>query len=310
MERKVERSPSSSGPRKPGLVRRRVTYGLILGAVALSLIGWDFATGRSFGIAVLTAAALGLSVSEVLRMLSVGGPPVSRGPAVLAAISMVALQVAGHEAPGAVSLPPDVDLLLVLGFLMLCWSSGLRGTPSPEKLRSLLVTTFGVVYVLGLGAFTMRVRYLGEELGGAATSGANLGTWLVLFAIVAAKGSDIFAFFTGYALGKRKLIPKVSPGKTIAGGVGALLGAILITLGLSALTGLGDVFPWWAAVPLGILLGVTAMVGDLVESLIKRSTATKDSGGLVPEFGGALDIIDSILFVLPVVYVAAWAFAG
>src|SRR5690606_24094247 len=122
----------------------------------------------------------------------------------------------------------------------------------------------------------MRVRYLDELLPAALRLEApDVGAAALLFAILAAKGTDIVAFFTGRALGRRKLIPHISPGKTVAGGVGALVAGAVITAAFALLTDLRVVFPWWACAPLGILIGVTAMVGDLVESLIKRSTAVK-----------------------------------
>ena len=98
---------------------------------------------------------------------------------------------------------------------------------------------------------------------------------------------------------------KTSAVKTIAGGVGAIAGAILITFGFLHWSSLSAIFTWSVALPLGILLGMTSMVGDLVESLVKRSSRVKDSGALVPEFGGVMDIIDSVLFVMPGVYAAA-----
>jgi phosphatidate cytidylyltransferase len=115
----------------------------------------------------------------------------------------------------------------------------------------------------------------------------------------------VFAFFTGRFLGKRKLIPKVSPGKTWAGAVGGLLGCVAITCLFSVCSDLGRVFPWTLAPVWGILVGISAQAGDLVESLLKRCAQVKDAGRLVPEFGGVLDIIDSILFCAPVIYLGA-----
>jgi phosphatidate cytidylyltransferase len=133
----------------------------------------------------------------------------------------------------------------------------------------------------------------------------NIGYAAILYLVLAAKGTDMFAFFAGRFLGKRKLIPWISPGKTWAGGVGGLAGCVGITYAFLTYSDLGRVFNWRAALPLGIIVGLSAMAGDLVESLLKRSTAVKDSGGLVPEFGGVLDIIDCILFAAPTIYVAA-----
>ena len=133
---------------------------------------------------------------------------------------------------------------------------------------------------------------------------SSVGYAAVLYMVLVAKGTDMFAFFTGRFLGKRKMIPWISPGKTWAGGVGGVAGAVLITAAFVQWSSLGRIFGWSMVVPLGILMAVVASAGDLVESLVKRSAAVKDSGGLVPEFGGVLDIIDCILFAAPAVYFA------
>ncbi len=120
--------------------------------------------------------------------------------------------------------------------------------------------------------------------------------WLLLVVCL----SDTAAYFTGMALGKRKLYPQISPGKTIEGSIGALL--------ISALVGtLGALFMlpnlhWFEAVLLSLVVGLLAQVGDLVESGIKRVFSVKDSGRFLPGHGGLLDRIDSVIF--PAVFIA------
>ena len=116
-----------------------------------------------------------------------------------------------------------------------------------------------------------------------------IGTW----------ASDTFAYFIGSRWGRRKLCPEISPGKTVEGALGGLGGTLLVVGWLgSAFAGL----QLEQALLLGCLIGVAAPVGDLVESRLKRYAGVKDSGAILPGHGGMLDRIDSLLFVVPVVY--------
>ncbi len=116
--------------------------------------------------------------------------------------------------------------------------------------------------------------------------------------------ADIAAYFAGRAFGKRKLAPRVSPGKTIAGAVAGVLGAV-VWIGLSSLWdgtyGHALVARWsfWLALPLAAALGVLSIIGDLFESLLKRRAGRKDSSALLPGHGGVYDRIDAILPVAP-----------
>ena len=128
------------------------------------------------------------------------------------------------------------------------------------------------------------------------------GTWWVLAALIGVWSFDSAAFFAGRSFGRHKLAPSISPGKTWEGVVGGLVFSITASL-LVTVVPLG--VPWYMAVLLGILIGGAAVLGDLVESLIKRQTHVKDSGQIMPGHGGILDRIDSMLFVLIAVYLFA-----
>jgi len=133
------------------------------------------------------------------------------------------------------------------------------------------------------------MTYWGELSAGAAYVWlAFVGTW----------ASDTFAFFIGSYLGRHKLCLAISPNKTIEGALGGMLGSI-IAIGL-----LGILFklPISHSIIMGILVGITAPVGDLVESAIKRFAGVKDSGQILPGHGGILDRFDSILFTVPAIY--------
>jgi len=133
------------------------------------------------------------------------------------------------------------------------------------------------------------MTYWGELPAGAAYVWlAFIGTW----------ASDTFAFFIGSYLGRHKLCSRISPNKTIEGALGGMLGSII------ALVAMGMLFklPVGHSAIMGILIGIAAPVGDLVESAIKRFAGVKDSGQILPGHGGILDRFDSILFTVPAIY--------
>jgi len=104
--------------------------------------------------------------------------------------------------------------------------------------------------------------------------------------------------------GRRKLIPRVSPGKTVEGSIGALVGTVVVALLYSEVLRLFPSYQlgYGAALVFGLLVSVTAQIGDLAESLLKRDAGVKDSGTLFPGHGGVLDRLDSLLFTLPLAY--------
>jgi phosphatidate cytidylyltransferase len=284
---------------KPGVLKRRVIFGAILLAISCGLLHVDWRTGTSYGIAVMTAAAMVFGLRELHRMLETIGPVPHKLAAQGLGALVVAGQVAQHEGLWSFQAIP-VPELAIGAFLLFFLAEQLLYEPSRERMLSIVLAVFAIVYVVYLGSYVLKVRYLDRPLAHLGAPG--LGYAAILYLVLAAKGTDMFAFFSGRFLGRRKMIPWISPGKTWAGFVGGLLGAVGITIAFAVASDLGRVFGWATAIPFGIMIGLSSVVGDLVESLVKRSTAVKDSGGLVPEFGGVLDIIDCILFVAPALY--------
>jgi phosphatidate cytidylyltransferase len=128
------------------------------------------------------------------------------------------------------------------------------------------------------------------------------GRNFVFLALFATFGSDTAAYFTGKALGKHKLAPQISPGKTWEGTVAGIIGGVIICLLFTLDTPLQLPLNYWQAVLLGVLVSIFGQMGDLVESLLKRNYGVKDSGSLMPGHGGIMDRIDSIMFAGVVVY--------
>jgi phosphatidate cytidylyltransferase len=125
--------------------------------------------------------------------------------------------------------------------------------------------------------------------------------WIYL-ALFATFASDSAAYFTGRAIGRHKLAPRISPGKTWEGAIAGVFGAVIIGLLFTLGTPLQLRLSYAQAIILGALISVFGQIGDLAESLLKRNTGVKDSGSLMPGHGGLLDRIDSIVFAGVVVY--------
>jgi phosphatidate cytidylyltransferase len=134
--------------------------------------------------------------------------------------------------------------------------------------------------------------------------GAVPGAFVLLWLLAVTKFSDMGAYITGSLIGKHKMIPHISPGKTWEGFAGALFSAQLAACGLYALLPgkLAALHSWPHVIALGFLLAILAVVGDLAESVVKRSLHAKDSGKMLPGIGGGLDLIDSICFTAPALY--------
>ncbi len=156
-----------------------------------------------------------------------------------------------------------------------------------------------------LGAATFSVLYVGglaAPLALLQRDAAHGRAW-VLLAIGVTFGNDTGAYFGGKAFGRHKLYPKVSPAKTVEGGLGGLVASLLIMFAVRA-----TVAPWLTVadcLAVGLPAAVLGPIGDLVESLMKRAAGVKDSGHLIPGHGGMLDRIDALLFVGAWIYVYA-----
>jgi phosphatidate cytidylyltransferase len=188
-------------------------------------------------------------------------------------------------------------------------------------LGSWLVPAVAAVWVVGATALVVR----GDAQGRAGSTWLSLfgvlavvAAWVALVQLYLAQGSwflvsllaliwcaDIAAYFTGRAFGRRKLAPRVSPGKTWEGAVGGVVAAVAWVLASAWWPGsfgavLADRWPWWAVAAISVLLAALSIVGDLFESLLKRRAGVKDSSQLLPGHGGVYDRIDALLPVAPV----------
>jgi len=171
-----------------------------------------------------------------------------------------------------------------------------------KSLMRIALTVATVLYAGLLPAFLVLLRTWKSN---------GIGISAFLSMVMITKLSDTGAYFTGRALGKHKLIPRISPGKTVEGSIGGFAAAIVASwIFFTFVAGYFDqhlVRPpdWWRWLGYGFLVCGAGMLGDLAESLIKRDLGCKDSSTWLPGLGGILDIVDSLLFAAPVAY-ACW----
>ena len=158
---------------------------------------------------------------------------------------------------------------------------------SAQALASIAVTLFGLLYIAWFFSFFIMLKFMPQ------------GACLVAFVVLVTKMGDIGAYFVGGLIGKRNLIPRISPHKTVEGTIGGLVFSVITALVSKLYLPL---YPYGHLLVLGILLGILAQVGDLAESLLKRDCGVKDSGANLSGFGGMFDLIDSLLFTAPIFY--------
>lgn len=294
---------------------KRLFFGGVLIAFSVGaawLDGWLSANappgaGRLYHGAVLAGiwcVLLGLTAAEMARLL---GVVASRPLALLAVGATIALAVvpwwtAGDSGAGP---PPQVRDYQVTA-LVLAAAAVIGGVASifseapAGALPRVAATVFVIVYVGLLGGFAVRLRM---DVGGA------LGTACVLYYILVAKLSDMGAFFIGSRFGRRRFAGTLSPNKTLEGALGGVLAAAVAAylydrwlLG-PLLTARGLVAQSLAhIVVFSLAIALLGQIGDLVESAIKRSAGAKDSGAVIPGFGGIFDITDSLLLTAPVAW--------
>jgi phosphatidate cytidylyltransferase len=188
-------------------------------------------------------------------------------------------------------------LLTFVGVLMVCFVVQSIQFKKPGRTMSTIAgTILAVAYVGLLGSFTIQMRWFEGPLHGIVP--------LVLL-IATAKGADTGAYALGRIAGRHKLWPKLSPNKTIEGALGglvfAVIAALVVTTAARDLLGV-TLWQWPIAIGYGLVIGVVAQLGDLMESMIKRDCERKDASSAVPGFGGVLDVLDSLLFAGPVAY--------
>jgi phosphatidate cytidylyltransferase len=265
----------------PGF-RRNLAFRVATAVVALPLLVAAFFLGpRWLGVAIVAVALLAGLVEFFGLQAARGLPPMRRTGLALAAAMFVDVAFPGWQ--GA-PLWPFATLLLLTVTLR-------PGRALEDTIPVAALTFLGAAYLGALGGTIAALLVLPPS---------GEGPWRVLLLLGIIMAADTLAFFVGHAVGRHRLAPSVSPGKTVEGALAGLAGGVLGALAVRHF-GLPDV-PLLHALVLGAGVAGMGIVGDLDESLLKRWAGVKDSGTLFPGHGGALDRLDSLLFGGPILY--------
>jgi phosphatidate cytidylyltransferase len=195
----------------------------------------------------------------------------------------------------------NFEMAVLLIFLLGVFGRQLftRARENIPPLETMAYTVFGLLYVPWLFNFITKIIWLIPR----DAHGGLTGQYYVFYLIAVAKFSDMGAYLTGSVIGRHKMVPHISPSKTWEGFGGALGFSLLASYGLRALMPVKlGLLGFGSATILGLTLSVAAVIGDLAESILKRSTGVKDSGSMLPGIGGVLDLIDSLLFTAPLLF--------
>ena len=278
---------------------KRIVSGLSLVAAILLAATW----APSFCICALLCAIVTIALLEFYHLLDAMTIPSFRIMGVAVSILLIAGTWLALTLKTTV-LAGEHELIILFVIIIAVLIRQFPQKYNAQPLATMACTLFGILYVPFLFNYFTKLAFTWECPSWMSPVGPT-GRLLVFYLIAVVKFTDIGAFVIGSRLGRHKLIPRISPGKTWEGFIGGVAVGLLVSLGVYFLVGgqfgvitmrIND------AILLGILLPVMGTVGDLTESMLKRAANSKDASHLVPGMGGALDVLDSLLFGAPTLY--------
>lgn len=255
---------------------------LLTALVALPLLLGLLLYAPPLATVAVAGAAIGLGLLEYYKLLAARGlRPLRFTGLLLTAFIFLEEVQPGWAGP---ALWPLAALLLLTSTLR-------RADDLAQTVPAAAGTFMGATYLGALGGTLAGLRVLEP---------VELGGYRLLLLIFVVMMSDVFAYFAGHLAGRHRLAPLISPGKTVEGALGGLLGGALGAWLIREAALPGVSLP--VTLALGVAVAAMGIVGDLLESLLKRWAGAKDSGALFPGHGGMLDRLDSLLFGAPVLY--------
>lgn len=287
-------TPAANVVKRSGF-RWRLVSSLVLWAIMLAVVFWLPPGGLYLFMNVVIAQALW----EFYKICEAKGLPTYKIWGVIACVALISGSWFFFGSPQFEKLSYDFDIVILMVFALGVFIRQFPEKLNPRGIEAMAVTLFGLIYVAWLGNFMTRINF--------AYRPSHDGRYFVMLLVVVTKFTDIGAYLVGTTIGRHKLIPRISPKKTWEGTIGGILfavgGSLLCCFWLTPETMKLRGITVAHAIALGLLLGVAAVIGDLAESLIKREAGVKDSSDWLPGHGGALDLLDSLLFTAPLLYV-------
>ena len=295
----AENPPASALASKGQIFVRRLASFVVLWTVVLAALFSGHKTLADTVFLFIMMALAGLGLVEFYGLVEKRGLVCFKewgvfGGLLLMASTFVYLSGLLGERSAPAKAHDFESSMLILFVLGLCIRQFFSRS-NTAGLLAISTTLFGLMYVPWLLNFIQKINYFpGIE---------SQGTYYVLYFIVVTKFSDTGAYVVGSLIGRHKMIPRISPAKTWEGFAGAvaLSTAASVVFTRAAGTSLPGMNTRHAIV-LGVTLGLAAVIGDLIESLFKREAGVKDSGRFFPGIGGILDLLDSLLFNAPLMY--------
>ena len=290
------------------MLRWRLLLGALLIGALIGLLWLDYHASPPAPWLFLLALVAGAGAAqEVVSLLAKGGYRPHAGAIYAGTLAVIA----SNAIPLFVLRVPDSEPLVRLAWPLVAFTIfGVLGPLVVEMVGyrqpggvmvNVALETFGIAYVGLLLSFALQLRVLG---------GPQAGMVALAALVIVVKLGDTGAYTVGRLIGRHKMAPLISPGKTMEGAAGALLfstlGAWFAFTLLPEWMGCDIAQRSWSWLLFGPVVGLAGLAGDLAESLFKRDVGSKDSSTWMPGFGGVLDIVDSLLFAAPVAYLCWW----
>ncbi len=254
--------------------------------VLLSAIAWVIFGAPPWVFGAVAAAFVGVGLQEFFSMVERKGIFLYRTLGLVLGVIIPLSIHAGFEPT------KGWELVLMVAAVLALFVLQLSRADSSQTIVGIGTVLFGIFYVSWCFSFLIKLRDLD-------VAGVD-GRWLAAFLILVTKAGDIGAYCIGSLAGRHPLVIRISPSKTWEGALGGLASSVGVAVAMSRLAPVG--IPAAHVVPLGLILGIAAQLGDLSESMVKRDCEVKDSGRAFPGIGGVLDLIDSLLFTAPLCY--------
>jgi len=284
------------------MLKHRVLSGFSMGGALLAALYFL----PPEGAIILVALLCGISILEFYALLEQGGMKAQKWTGVAGSLALLVLGWLHVYFAGDANT--ELELMVIFVTLAVVMIRQMFLGDIASAARSIAATMLGVLYIGILFHFMSKLLLY----AGIADGRWHEGRWLFFYLALVVKLTDVGAYFTGCRLGGRKFFPSISPAKTWSGVLGGMATGMVCSLaGWSLMQGnmIHVQLTWVDALALGLLLSAAGITGDLIESMLKRACGVKDSGTVIKGMGGVLDVVDSLIFAAPVLYIYLNLFA-